>query len=72
MKRQHIYQSFYFVDNKPIDPIYLVHRAENIKNANRNARMYILSFYRDKNRGANFINKLNDVIKIKTKRLNNV
>ena len=72
MKRQHIYKSYFFVNNKPIEPIYLVHRAENIKNANRNALSYILFYYRDKNKSSNFINKLNDVVKIKSKRLNNV
>lgn len=71
MKKFHSYISYYFVNNQPIEPIYLVHKAENIKNANRNALMYILSYYRDKRRGSDFINKLSLVVKIKSKRLSN-
>lgn len=71
MKKYHSYISYFFVDKQPIEPIYLVHKAENIKNANRNALMYILSYYRDKRRGSDFINKLSLVVKIKSKRLSN-
>jgi hypothetical protein len=69
MKKTHIYRSFYFVANEPIEPIYIVHKAENIKNANYNAKSYIRQYYDDRRKSTNFLNTLMKTVSIKTIRL---
>jgi hypothetical protein len=69
MTKQHTYQSFYFFENMPIEPVYLVHKAKNIKEANFNAKWYIWHFYKNKNKSTMFLNKLFENVVIKTKRL---
>ena len=69
MTKQHTYQSFFFIGNILIEPIYIVHKAKNIKEANNNAKLYIYQYYINKNKNITFINRLYDSLVIKTKRL---
>jgi hypothetical protein len=69
MTKQHTYQSFYFIGNEPIEPIYIVHKAKNIKDANYNAKWYVYQYYADRNKSSMFLNRLNNTVVIKTRRL---
>lgn len=69
MKKTHIYRSYYFVANEPIEPIYIVHKAENIKNADYNAKFYIHQYYNDRKKSTKFLNTLMKTLSIKTIRL---
>lgn len=71
MKSIHIYKSIYIdkKTGKEVEPFYIIHQTNNIKEANENAAMYILSYYRDRNKGSNFLNTLINSIKIISIRL---
>jgi len=66
------YKSIYLdkKTGKEIEPFYLMHKTNNIAQAHENAKSYLLSYYRDKNRGANFLNQLLSNVKIVNIRLN--
>jgi hypothetical protein len=72
--KTNVYKSIYLNKKTGIEipPFYIIHKAENIKQANQGAASYLLSYYRDKKRGSDFINQLlksTKIINIRLKKL---
>jgi len=72
--KTNVYKSIY-INKKTgteIAPYYIIHKAENIKQANEGAARCLLSYYRDKKRGSDFLNTLlksTKIINIRLKKL---
>jgi hypothetical protein len=72
MIKTYIYKSFYYDrKGKNIDPIYIIHNAQNIKSANQDAMSYFNNYILDKysNRGSDYKNKLRKNVIVKTIKL---
>jgi hypothetical protein len=72
--KTNVYKSIY-INKKTgleIPPFYIIHKAENIKQANQAAASWLLSYCQAKKRGSDFINQLlksTKIINIRLKKL---
>lgn len=66
--KTNVYISYYFYKNAPFPPTYLVHKANNIKQANQIAYWYLSGYLREQRKSAQFINDVMKHIKIISKR----
>jgi len=72
--KTNVYKSIYINKKTGIEipPFYIIHKAENIKQANQAAASWLYSYYKDKQRGSDFLNTLfksTKIINIRLKKL---
>jgi hypothetical protein len=69
MKRYHVYKTYFFIKKENVEPFYIIHKAENINQANEGAKMYFAGYLGQKPIGTIKKNLLNKLLKVKSIRL---